>query len=351
MNSLTRVAFPRALAAMTVALITALGLLAGLAGPSSGAARAAQVRPARAHHMVANACKKSTRDVPRCGVLWGLYTPPVSGPGVWKAPYGRVERPIGRRFDIVKRYVDWAPGATFPNKSDRTLAGGKRILDFSWNSINYKTRAKVSYQSIANGAWDKSVILPEARKLKSFHHRVFIDFNHEFDNKPQSGEGSPAQYVAAYRHIHHVMRMAGVHNVIWAWVSTGYLGHAQEIKASYPGAAYVNWVGYDPYNFAQCHSEGWKTPYQTFQPFYHWLRTQPGMKQKPIMLGEYASAPGPKIGSWYAGVASALKRLPRIKAVMQWSSTSAGCDFRLVDSAPALAGFTASSNARYIIGK
>jgi hypothetical protein len=345
------VGLSRAVTAVCAVAITATALTIGVA-PASAGARASADRPAVTKAgMASNKCKKSKLKVPKCGVLWGLYTPPVAGRGVWKAPYGKLEKPIGRRFDMVKRYIDWAPGTTFPNSSDRTLAdGGKRILDFSWNSINYKTRAKVSYQSIANGAWDKSVILPEARKLKSFHHRVFIDFNHEFDNKAQSGEGTPAQYVAAYRHIHHVMRVAGVHNVIWAWVSTGYTGHDAEIKASYPGARYVNWVGYDPYNFAQCHSEGWRTPYQTFQPFYHWLRTQPGMKNKPIMLGEYASAPGAQVGAWYAGVAGALKRLPHIKAVMQWSSTSDGCDFRLQDSAAALAGFAVSSTSAYVLG-
>lgn len=345
---------PRAAAGFSIAVVAALSIAAGVATPSVGATRpghAAAAAGAKTAKVVANACKKSTLDVPACGVLWGLYTPPVPGPGVWKAAYASIEKPIGRRFDIVKRYVDWQPGTKFPNPSDRKLAAnGRRILDFSWNSINYSTRTKVSYKSIADGAWDKSVILPEARRLKTFPHKVFIDFNHEFDNKPQAGEGSPAQYVAAYRHIYRVMHRARVHNVIWAWVSTGYLGHAAEIKASYPGAAYVNWVGYDPYNFAQCHSEGWKTPYQTFQPFYHWIRTQRGMKHKPIMLGEYASAPGPSIKSWYAGVAPALKRMPRIKAVMQWSSTSAGCDFRLADSGSALAGFRASSNSAYVIG-
>jgi hypothetical protein len=350
MNIVMSVVRPRVVAGLSIAVAGALALATGVASPSVGATRPA-IRNAPAAKIVHNPCKKSKIDVPACGVLWGLYTPPVAGPGVWEAPYANIEKPIGRRFDIVKRYIGWQAGITFPNSSDRKLAGkGKRILDFSWNSINYNTRKKVSYESIADGSWDKSVILPEARRLKTFHHKVFIDFNHEFDNKAQSGEGSPAQYVAAYRHIHRVMRLAGVHNVIWTWISTGYIGHAQEIKQSYPGARYVNWVGYDPYNFAQCHSEGWKTPYKTFQPFYHWLRTQPGMKHKPIMLGEYATAPGTNADSWYAHVAPALRRLPRIKAVMQWSSVSAGCNFRINQSTATLAGFKVSSNAPYVIG-
>jgi hypothetical protein len=304
-------------------------------------------------HVTHNVCARSNLDVPACGVLWGQYQPPVAEPTskFWVQHYPGVERSIGRRFDIVKGYVDWRPGAVFPGPQQVALAdGGRRILDFSWNAVDFKTRAKVSYQSIADGAWDSSVILPEARRLKTFHHKVFIDFDHEFDSATQAGKGTAAQYAAAYRHIHRVMRLAGVKNIIWAWVSTGYLAHAGQIAASYPGRGFVNWVGYDPYNFAQCHAESWRSPYQTFQPFYHWLLTQPGMRDKPIMLGEYASAPGPSVESWYAHVANALRHLPKIKAVMQWSSSIPGCDFQLTQSPGALAGFTQSSNARYITG-
>jgi beta-mannanase len=265
--------------------------------------------------------------------------------------YGVVERAIGRRFDIVLSYMGWQPGVVFPDPEQARLAkDGRRILDFSWDAINFATRATASYQSIADGKWDRSVLRHEARRLKAFHQKVFIEFNHEFDDPAQSGRGTPAQYAAAYRHIHRYMRLAGVTNIIWVWVSTGYLGDARQIAEGYPGSGYVNWIGYDPYNFASCRSEAWRTPFETFQPFYHWLQMHPHMRDKPILLNEYASATGPAVGRWYAGVARTLQRLPKIKAVMQWSSAMPTCDFRLTDSAAALAGFAKSSNAPYITG-
>jgi hypothetical protein len=345
---------PRALMGLLIAVLLVMAAAVDLAAPGVGAtgprvgAGQTTSRLPSAH----NRCKRSKMDVPACGVLWGMYTPPVPGPSHEIQPFGSLEKQVGRRFDIVKNYVGWGSGAPFPTDAERALAGnGKRILEFSWTAASFSSRAKVSYQSIAAGDWDKSVILPEARHLKHFHHKVIIDFNHEFDSRNQAGKGTPAQYVAAYRHIHQVMRRAGVRNVIWAWVSTGDLGHAQEIEASYPGPSYVNWVGFDPYNFAQCHSDPWRTPYQLIHPFYRWLRSHRGTRNKPIMLGEYGSAPGPLVEAWYAGMARALKRMPRIKAVMEWnSSTSSVCDFRLTDSAAAMAGFRVASNAPYIIG-
>src|ERR1700722_6987247 len=133
MNIVKRVVRPRVVAGLSIAVAGALALATGVASPSVGATRPA-VRNAPAAKIVHNPCKKSKIDVPACGVLWGLYTPPVAGPGVWQAPYANIEKPIGRRFDIVKRYIGWQAGITFPNSSDRKLAGkGKRILDFSWN--------------------------------------------------------------------------------------------------------------------------------------------------------------------------------------------------------------------------
>ena len=329
-----------------------------VASPALGSGRATaapSLVASKAASSLHNRCHRSAKDVPACGVLWGLFTAPTPHTGGnWLGAYKTVEQRIGRRFDIVKLYTDWQPGSTFPNEADRQLAaGGRRILDVSWNAINYHNRHRISDASIASGAWDKSVILPEAGALKSFHHKIFLDFNHEFDNSETKQTGTPAQYKAAYRHIENVMKRAGVRNVIWAWVSTGDVYHAKRIKESYPGPRYVDWIGYDPYNFVQCQGRrNWRTPYQVFEPFYRWVRHQKGMRSKPLMLGEYGSNVGPKVGKWYASVAGALKRLPRIKAVMQFSADPGGyrCDFILAHNASSMAGFRSSSHAPYVLG-
>jgi hypothetical protein len=344
---------PRCLAALCLALVGALTLGAGVAASSADATNrltsaTSNAVTASSAAGIVNKCSRSAIDVPSCGVLWGMYSHLTSG----HPHYARFEKAMGRRFDIVKDYVDWQRGVTFPDRTFTALAGhGKRIVYVSWNAINYKTKKVVSYKSIADGDWDKSVILPEARHLKAFHQKVFVDFNHEFDAQSQQGKGDAKQYVAAYRHIHRVFAHAGVKNVIWAWVSTGYLGNLWDIKPSWPGSKYVDWVGYDPYNFASCTGHPWRSPYKTFEPFYHWLRTQPGMKHKPILLGEYASAPGHRLKHWYASLAKTLKRLPRIKALFQWSApTVERCNVSLADSSAALAGFAKSANSPVVTG-
>jgi hypothetical protein len=348
-----------ALSLRRAATLITFGLLvslpATLDSSDFGAANASTQQRMIVHHThghaLHNKCRRTRHDVPRCGVLWGVFRQSVPSTPYWKPKLGEFERTAHRRFDIVKNYSDFRPGSTFPNPAFTRLGNHHRIVYISWNDTNYQTHARVSYSSIANGDWDNSVIKPEARRLKHYHHRIIIDFDHEFDSKAQAGKGTPAEYVAAYRHIHDVMKAAGVHNVIWSWVSTGYLGHKTLIRQSYPGRKYVDWVGYDPYNFAQCLNVPWHRPYRVFHPFYRWSRHQPGIRGKPLILAEYASAPGPHLKHWYGSVAAAIHKMPRIKAAIQFSARSAvPCDVSLDHSKAAMSGWGRSGRSNYVLG-
>jgi hypothetical protein len=364
MYSLTRISRTGFAVVLSLGLVGGAAVVAGSAsaGPAPTVAihhakPAAAAAAQRGRHGT-NRCKRNRIDVPKCGVLWGMYTSPRPFTPSWHSPYRPFEKATGRRFDIVKQYAQWKPGVFFPSGADERLAGhGQRTLDVSWNATTFGAgRHQISYASIAAGTWDASVIRPEARRLKAFHHKIFVDFDHEFDSKAQAGKGSPAQYVAAYRHIHQVMAAMGVNNVIWTWVSTGDVDHASMLRASYPGAKYVDWIGYDPYNWYGCRADfphtASRSPRAVFGAYYHWVRHQHGMKHKPLMLAEYASAQGPAQGPWYAHVARALRHLRRIKAVLQFDAQGVpGCNFRLADSPAALRGFAKSGRSNYVTGR
>jgi len=293
-------------------------------------------------------CRLDAILVPSCGVLWGMYTTQASPQEGWAAPFRDVESAMGRRFDVVKRYHDWSNSGgngRFPDQYEQDLGKtGERILYFSWVSNTWSRGTVARWRDIAAGKYDESVIKPQAQRLKAWGKPVFIDFDHEMDGVTRSGNGTPAEYVAAYRHIVDVMEAAGVTNVVWAWVPTGYLGNAEKIRASYPGDRYVDWLGYDPYNFYTCHNSGWETPYQSMAGYYHWLEAN-GFDDKPIMLGEYGTAhptsdPG-RASEWYQQMPAALSKLPRIKAAVQWDSGKSGvCDFRISKQPTALSGYS-----------
>ncbi len=302
-------------------------------------------------------CSVGAKLVPSCGVLWGIYTTRVAGQG-WATPFLDIEQSIGRRLDLVKRYHDWSNAGgsgQFPDRYETQLgADGSRVLYFAWTSNIWSQGTFASWGDIADGVYDESVILPEAARIKAWGQPVFLDFDHEMDGRTRTANGTPAEYVAAYRHIREVMAAAGADNIIWAWVPTGTMANTARIKAMYPGDAYVDWVGYDPYNFYDCNGSSWETPYESLAPFYTWLANN-GMGDKPVLLGEYGSVPDSsdpqRVADWYTGVSDALAQMPRIKAVIQWnSSTSSTCDFRVTGSPEAMSGFRSASLDPYING-
>jgi hypothetical protein len=103
---------------------------------------------------------------------------------------------------------------------------------------------------IASGADDKA-LQSYALALSTMQTPVGIVFDHEF-NGPWSSWGythvTPAEYVAAWQHIVTLFRDNGATNVTWIWnpnVTSRWT--APDLKAWYPGDAYVNWVGLDGY--------------------------------------------------------------------------------------------------------
>lgn len=298
-------------------------------------------------------CDLSEKLVPSCGILWGLYSTHAAGKR-WPKTYTDIEKAIGRRFDIVKRYHDFSgegPNGLFPNYREQKIgADGGRILFFGWTTQLYGTGGRVDWAPIAAGQYDESVIGPVAREIKAWGKPIFIDFDHEADGRKRMGQGTAADYVSAYRHIRHVFDRVGVTNAVWVWVSTGWKGNADRIKAMYPGDDYVDWVGWDPYNYYRCMDIDWRTPAVTIGRWYHWLEHN-GFGTKPYMLAEYGSLadpnrPGSK-AEWYRNLPGGLRDYPRIKAVVQFNSNKR-CDFRIHTNDAVLSAFGAAAKDPYI---
>jgi hypothetical protein len=166
------------------------------------------------------------------------------------------------------------------------------------------------------------------------------------------GNGSAAEFVAAWRHVHDVFTRLNVHNAVWVWTTTGYLPHASVIAALYPGNSYVDWIAYDPYNFFNCHHSPWRSFAATAGPFYQWLTIHRLGAGKPVMLAEFGSAPDPanpaQEAAWYRGIGPALRTMPRLKALVMWNSRTPGCDLQLSASATAASGYRQAGLSPYL---
>ena len=286
-------------------------------------------------------CPLRRELVPRCGVWWGEAVP-NSGTDLVQA-VALAELQTQRTLDIVHTYHRWFQ--SFPTPEETALARSGHILLINWQPTD-QNGAPIRWAAIANGSQD-AVITAEAERLAAFHSPVMISFSHE-PEADLGKQGTAADFVAAYRRVHDITVAAGATNVIWIWDVEGiatrhWLGVYREL---WPGASYVDWIAWDPYNFASCKHRPWRSFRELVTPFYKWLRAKP-FRSRPLMLAELGTV-GNANGAeskqaWYAGMRSSLQRFPRIKAIVyfDYPTPPASCDWTSNSSPAATSGFAA----------
>jgi Glycosyl hydrolase family 26 len=155
---------------------------------------------------------------------------------------------------------------------------------------------------------------------------------------------NPGLYVAAWRHVHHVVAAAGAGNVTWVWCPYVTSPATTPLASLYPGDAYVDWTCMDGYNRqdggnAAASSTSFGSIFdQTYRELQALAPT------KPMMIGETAysevSTP-PTKPEW---IADALEeelpdRFPQVKALVwfNWNipSDSGGRLDWPIESSPA----------------
>ena len=98
-------------------------------------------------------------------------------------------------------------------------------------------------------------------------------------------KNKPADFVAAWRHMHDVFRQVGATNVIWTWTPNVVNYLHTPLKSFWPGPAYVDWMGIDGY-FTH---KGDQTFRNLFGPTLTQLRK---ISPKPTLIVETGSEPG-----------------------------------------------------------
>jgi hypothetical protein len=140
--------------------------------------------------------------------------------------------------------------------------------------------------AIPAGTYD-TYLRSYADSVRDYGHAVVIGFGHEMNGYWYSWgyrHTSPADFVAAWRHIVTVFRQEGAYNVTWLW-TVNQLGRrgVQPISAWWPGTNYVTWVGIDGYYVKR--SDNFSSVFgQTISQVRH-------ITKKPIILSEAAVSP------------------------------------------------------------
>ena len=194
------------------------------------------------------------------------------------APLRTFERRSGVKPQIEENYS--AFDKPFPSGWARTL-----LRDGILPLIQINPRQE-SLAAIASGRYD-SYLRRLAEQVRALGAPIALSFAHEMNGSWYPWgflHVRPEVFVAAWRHVHHVVVAAGARQVIWVWTVAHTAPQAGSLFAPvrpyWPGAAYVNWIGLDIYYSSP------KTTFRTsFMPTIAAIRR---FTRNPILLSETA---------------------------------------------------------------
>lgn len=292
----------------------------------------------------------STDLVPSCGALLGVTPESPTLPALRRA-----DGALGRPFDFVYSFHDI--NDQIPSPYDSAVVEGGQILhvDIDARDFSNPDPHTVTWAAVATGAYDQT-LTEQARGIAGLGVPVFVTFDHEADQPSRSALGTPADYVAAWRHVHQLFVDQGATNAVWVWVMLGWPPSFPTALQMWPGNEYVDWISWDAYNDSGCRSgttdpSRMETFGQVALPFLTWIEANgpaAGIDVgKPMMISETGTVayPGQPDASrvWLQGMTQVLRDHPQIRAVTLWDhlGSNPGCDFRLSNNPAGVAALGA----------
>jgi glycosyl hydrolase family 26 len=259
---------------------------------------------------------------------YGIIDTPFSGIAVQHTPASALAS-YQKTFSAKPQIVEFYNAFSQPFRAGEAL---QAVQDGLLPLIQLNPRG-IKLQQIANGGWDTH-LRNYAAAVKAFGCKVILSFGHEMNGWWYSWglpRSTPAEFIAAWRHIHDLFKRAGVKNVIWSWDPSHQYGHfapgknASPADVWYPGDAYVNWIGLDGY-LGYSSTDGHA---QTFgQIFGYQLQDiRKIAPRKPVYIAETAVQKGPAVAAQIAELFAGAKAY-HLKGLI-WFDAVARHDYRL----------------------
>ncbi|MET7420029.1 cellulose binding domain-containing protein [Dactylosporangium sp. NPDC005555] len=244
-------------------------------------------------------------------------------------------------------FDSWGTGNAFNSAEARALWNQGVVLHYTWEpwntALGVSDPNQIHLQDIISGRWD-SYIKARGAEFAAVGAPIMVRWGHEFNGNWYpwgivNNNSNPALYVSAYRRVHDLVVAAGATNVQWIWCfGNGSVPEASynDPAQSYPGDAYVDWVGIDGYNWGYGPSwdptgNHWTNFESMFAGSYTKARTI--APRRPVMIAEVGSSEdGGNKAQWINDMSTALQsgRYPDLKLLAyfdqdkeeRWSGTS-----------------------------
>ena len=180
-------------------------------------------------------------------------------------PVFNLEKTLQTTFPLVQLYTAW--GSKEDQKFPKILVEGilksgsipvitwePWLTDFDNQQFSgalrpVETRDKNGMSDVASGLYD-DYIRAWAKAAAKVGEPIFLRLGHEMNDPyrypwgPQNN--SAADFVEAWKHVHHIFQEENAGNIIWVW--SPHPAHGW-FEAYYPGEAFVDWVGVGALNY------------------------------------------------------------------------------------------------------
>lgn len=279
---------------------------------------------------------------PDSGLALGVF---LAGSPEDAARIDRYTQLVGKSPAILMWYHDWAHGGFNRGIMDGIVSRGIMPM-VTWEPWDYTggiVQPAYALRTIAAGTYD-DYIRQYARDSKAWGQPYYLRFAHEMNGdwypwgRGISGN-TPADYIAAWRHVHDIFREEGATNVRWVWSPNVADANSTPFAQVYPGDNYVDWIGVVGYNWGASYSwSGWVSFAALFGPSYAQLAA---LSPRPIMITEVGcSETGGDKAAWILqGLLNDLPlRFPRVRAVL-WFNANQEADWAITTSPSALEAY------------
>lgn len=229
-------------------------------------------------------------------------------------------RLIGRPPVVVSYYKQWDSMPFEPAELD-AIWGRGAVPMVTWEPLSYLGR-EFPLGAIQRGRYDEYV-RRSARAAAAWGRPILLRFAHEMNGDwyPWGrgvGDNNSYRLRAVWRHLVGIFRAQGADNVEWVWAPNVNTGGDFPFRDLYPGDAWVDWVGFDGFNWAL--RGEWNSFTDVFDNSYEEMAK---LSSRPMIVTETGSSESG--GDKAAWVASALRReipgFPRIRAVVWFNDT------------------------------
>jgi hypothetical protein len=285
--------------------------------------------------------------------------------GLTDANLETVETAMGHRAALVRTHGSW--GAPVVNDRVRQLTSAGRGIVHSLGTSDAGGNP-VYWADVAGGKWDRQ-LATALDEMDALTVPAFFVMSVEPDDVGLPGCRAPggtdacgAEFVAAWRHAHDIGAARGLHHVQWVWTVSAYSFGVSRADAFYPGDAYVDWIGVDPFNLYDCRGVKGPTggPWRSFKDStaapQAWLSTHAA--GKPVMAVEWGSVPGApgQRAQWITEAAQTIQtpEYSRWHAMLWRNGSQAaprtGCGYRIDDDPSSLEAFAAVGRSGHFGG-